>query len=372
MAIYGYARISTGRQENSLDGQERQIRGFVTQRFHCEPDQIFREDGVSGGKAFATRPEGKALIRQLRRGDAVIITKLDRGFRNTADALATAAQFRHAGIALHLLDINGEDVAADTGTGALIFTILAAIAEFERDRMRERQRDGFAQKRLQGKAITNTPQFGWRIGPDRDLIEVPEQQRIIAEIQDYHAAGFSNPAIRTALARRGIKMSARMVQNILIRAKAQADGTPLPVGYYKQKPRFGFMRNEWGDLVEDPEQQLALQRVEELIDQGLDNKAIVADIAAHGGTTISLVIVARLRHERTLKPAGDELRTRRGRLSFGWRTLVDGGLREEDWMPELRHRQAAGQSLAQLREFLAGRGIEASRQTIMRALRSEQ
>jgi DNA invertase Pin-like site-specific DNA recombinase len=63
---------------------------------------------------------------------------------------------RHAGIALHLLDMNGEDVAADTGTGALIFTILAAIAEFERDRMRERHRDSALQPRLQGKALSAT------------------------------------------------------------------------------------------------------------------------------------------------------------------------------------------------------------------------
>jgi hypothetical protein len=61
---------------------------------------------------------------------------------------------------------------------------------------------------------------------------------------------------------------------------------------------------------------------------------------------------------------------RRGRLSFGWVAQVDGTLREEEWMPELRRRLAEGQSLAQLQKFFrAEHGITASRQTIMRALK---
>jgi hypothetical protein len=73
---------------------------------------------------------------------------------------------------------------------------------------------------------------------------------------------------------------------------------------------------------------------------------------------------------KTGRPPEEPLRTRRRRLSFGWVAQVDGTLREEEWMPELRRRLAEGQSLAQLQKFFrAEHGITASRQTIVRALK---
>jgi DNA invertase Pin-like site-specific DNA recombinase len=98
---------------------------------------------------FQKRPEAQKLVSVLKSGDIVVIAKLDRGFRDTADCLNTVKWLQKRNVTLRILDI-----ALDVSTpiGEMILTIMASVATFERKRIAERIKDGFANGRKQGKS----------------------------------------------------------------------------------------------------------------------------------------------------------------------------------------------------------------------------
>src|SRR6202046_4677203 len=138
MAVYGYARVSTIRQAEegeSLEVQRRQIDGY-TQMQGLALDRVFVERGISGSRPLTDRPQGAALLAILRPGDAVITAKLDRMFRSALDALDVLAKLKVQDVSLHMIDLGGD--VTGHGISQLGFTILYAVAEAERDRIRER------------------------------------------------------------------------------------------------------------------------------------------------------------------------------------------------------------------------------------------
>src|SRR4051812_29290211 len=138
MAVYGYVRVSTVRQSDegeSLDVQERTIRGYALMR-GMDLDRVFVERAVSGSVPLADRPQGAALLELAKPGDAIITPKLDRMFRSALDALDVLSKLRDRRVALHMVDLGGD--VATNGISKLVFTILSAVAEAERDRIRER------------------------------------------------------------------------------------------------------------------------------------------------------------------------------------------------------------------------------------------
>src|SRR5207302_11104903 len=85
------------------------------------------------------RPEGARLLGILKAGDVVITPKLDRMFRSALNALDVLGQIQKRGVSLHMIDLGGD--VTGNGISKLVFTILSAVAEAERDRIRERIRD---------------------------------------------------------------------------------------------------------------------------------------------------------------------------------------------------------------------------------------
>src|SRR3954454_8804726 len=162
MAVYGYVRVSTMRQAEeglSLEVQRRQIEGYALMQ-GLGVERVFVEGGVSGSVPLAERPAGGELMTALKPGDAVIAAKLDRAFRSALDALQVVQRFRERGVALPLLDIGG-DVA--NGHGKLFMTIVAAFAEAERDRIRERIADVKRDQRVRSRFLGGKRPFGWRV-----------------------------------------------------------------------------------------------------------------------------------------------------------------------------------------------------------------
>ncbi len=157
MAVYGYARVSTARQAGegeSLDVQQRTISGYAMMH-GLTVDRMFVERGVSGSKPLADRPEGAALLAALGRGDTVITAKLDRMFRSALDALDALDVLRRLqgrDVGLHMIDLGGD--VTGTGISKLVFTILSAVAEAERDRIRERVAVVKADQRARAAAIS--------------------------------------------------------------------------------------------------------------------------------------------------------------------------------------------------------------------------
>ncbi|CAM3137415.1 resolvase [Komagataeibacter xylinus] len=181
MAVYGYVRVSTSRQVDegeSLAVQERQIRGYAMQ-LGLEIDRIFMEKGVSGSVPLADRPQGKALLERLKAGDTIITAKLDRMFRSAVDALGVLEDMKARSVSLHMIDLGGD--VTGNGISKLVFTILSAVAEAERDRIRERITTVKADQKSRGRYLGGKVPFGFTVGNGGDLVEVPEEQEVIAQ-----------------------------------------------------------------------------------------------------------------------------------------------------------------------------------------------
>ncbi|MCU1584066.1 MAG: invertase [Microbacteriaceae bacterium] len=136
--LLGYARVSTSDGRQVTDRQEDALR-------EAGCDRVFI-DHVSGAKA--SRPQLDALWNAARAGDIVVVQSLDRLGRDTRQLLQWADELRATGIHLRILQL-GVDTA--TPAGAMVFTIVAALAEHERQLLRARVKDGLVAAKARGR-----------------------------------------------------------------------------------------------------------------------------------------------------------------------------------------------------------------------------
>lgn len=224
--ILGYIRVSSdtqaGPDKTSLDSQEAVIHGFAQMRGSTKFDvQIFRDAGVSGATKLHLRPGGEDLLKNVKPGDTVVAPKLDRMFRSTADALAVAEDFKERGIHLVLLDISSEPITSG-GIAQFIFTVLAAVASMERERIKERVNDGRRAKKAKGGAVGHAP-FGYKKHGERSaatLVRDEREQEIIQFCkarEDTHSLGAISKELTAAgyLSRTGKPFHRFAISNIL-------------------------------------------------------------------------------------------------------------------------------------------------------------
>ena len=227
MAVHGYTRVSTAEQaaddRTSLETQRERINqaaaaaGLVV-------DSYLNEAGASGSKRLAERPVGGRLMTELQRGDTLVVAKLDRAFRNAADALATAELLKARKVDLIIADMGSEPVTQN-GVSRMFFGMLALVAEFERDRMRERVSDGREAKRRSGGHIGGDAPFGYRkegMGRAARLVPIPEQQDALCRMKALREEGKSLRAISAELAAQGHRVSHVAVKAALARGEARA------------------------------------------------------------------------------------------------------------------------------------------------------
>jgi DNA invertase Pin-like site-specific DNA recombinase len=139
MAVIGYARVSSV-------GQSLEVQNDKLSSYGC--DEVF-SDKKTG--TTADRPELQSCLKYVRKGDSLVITKLDRLARSTFHLTQIAKQLEDKGVDLIVLD---QKIDTSTPTGRLMFNMLASIAEFETEIRKERQLEGIA------KAKENGVQFG--------------------------------------------------------------------------------------------------------------------------------------------------------------------------------------------------------------------
>ena len=140
--IIGYARVST--EEQHLDAQIAALKAIGAERIFAEK--------VSGMKK--ARPELDRMIEQLRDGDVVVVTKYDRLSRSLQDLLSIAEAVRAKGAGFRSL---AEDIDTTTPAGRLVFHVFASIAQFERDRISERTKEGLVAARKRGRVGGRPP-----------------------------------------------------------------------------------------------------------------------------------------------------------------------------------------------------------------------
>jgi DNA invertase Pin-like site-specific DNA recombinase len=134
--IVGYARVSTTDQSTALQVD-------ALERAGCT--NIFKDDGISG--ATADRPALKRALATLKKGDTFVVYKLDRLARSLADLIKILDGFAAKGVEFKSLN---ESIDTSTPIGRLIWQIIGAFAEFERQVINERVNAGIARAKDQG------------------------------------------------------------------------------------------------------------------------------------------------------------------------------------------------------------------------------
>jgi DNA invertase Pin-like site-specific DNA recombinase len=138
--VVGYARTSTVEQRAGLDAQLRALTAAGCER-------VFQEQTSSLGK----RPELEAALSYVRDGDTVVVTKIDRLARSTQHLLQIVDRLDRKSVALRILDFGGTAVDTTRAIDKLLITVIGAISEFERNLMLERQREGVARAKAEGR-----------------------------------------------------------------------------------------------------------------------------------------------------------------------------------------------------------------------------
>ena len=155
--IFGYARVSTS--EQSLDAQMDGLR-------QAGANRIFKEKLSGSGR---DRPELVRMIDQLRDDDVVIVSKYDRLARSLRDLMDLVELVRNRGADFRSL---AENIDTTSPSGRLIFHVFGSIAEFERERIVERTKEGLAAARRRGRVG----------GRPRKLS--PDQRREVRQMRD--------------------------------------------------------------------------------------------------------------------------------------------------------------------------------------------
>jgi DNA invertase Pin-like site-specific DNA recombinase len=165
--MIGYARTSTTDQKAGLEAQLRDL-----QAAGCT--KIFEEQLSSVANE---RPQLERALEFVREGDVLVVTKLDRLARSVADLVGITAALKAKGVELRILTMN---LDTSTPTGKLMLNLLGSIAEFERELMLERQREGIAKAKAEGKYKGRAPTARSQTGA---VLALKAEGKTPAEIQ---------------------------------------------------------------------------------------------------------------------------------------------------------------------------------------------
>src|SRR5579863_3040944 len=164
--LIGYARTSTVEQKAGLEAQERDLRAAGADKVYAEQTS-----------AIGPRKALEHAIEFAREGDILVVSKLDRLARSVANACEIVERLRVKGVALRVLAM-GLDTS--TPTGRLMLNMLASVAQFEREVMLERQREGIAKAKGEGKYRGRAPTARAKAGDILRLAAIGKTRQAIA------------------------------------------------------------------------------------------------------------------------------------------------------------------------------------------------
>lgn len=144
--MFGYGRVSTGQQTAENQRLELEQAGYK-----IEPEFWFADEGISGKVAASQRPAFAKMLGHIRRDETLVVSKLDRLGRDAIDVLQTVRQLDGRGVKVVVLHLGKTDLTAPAGK--LLLSMLAAVAEMERDLLVERTQAGLARAKAEGKTL---------------------------------------------------------------------------------------------------------------------------------------------------------------------------------------------------------------------------
>ena len=167
--IVGYARTSTTDQSAGLAAQERDLAAAGAAKFYVE--QV---------SSVAHRPKLAEALAFLREGDALMVTRPDRLARSTQELLTIEADLSRRGVGLIVLSMGGERLDTRNPTSKLMLTILAGVATWEREIMLERQREGIAKAKGEGKYKGRKPTVALQANAIKEAVAAGEKPTALA------------------------------------------------------------------------------------------------------------------------------------------------------------------------------------------------
>ena len=232
MLIYGYSRVSTisqSQKETSLEVQEQEIQKYALEkRFvgnHSDQKEVhtFKERAVSGSVPLSKRPRGKNLLAKVQFGDVVVVHRLDRMFRSSADALNMVEIFKEKNVELHILNLGFGNIWGNS-VGQLFLTIMSAVAQFDNELRAERIREGKNRKKEKGEFAGGGVPYGYVLkmkekdGKEVEVLEKdPEQQKSLREMKKLRGEGLSYRKISGQISQKYAKISYEGVRRVLNR-----------------------------------------------------------------------------------------------------------------------------------------------------------
>ena len=220
-----YIRVSTFRQAeegNSVASQLKRIREYARFRdLSLTKRDVIVEEGVSGGIPLFDRRGGERMLDMIETGSYshVISAKLDRMFRMTTDTIHSLEHLDSLDVAIHFVDFGGQTVDTSTSTGTFVITMIAALAQMERDRISERTREGMAYLKENHLKFTRAI-FGWDEKKDGSIKpNWPEQDKIDYMRWQMDSNDISAANVARSLNKRGIsgKLGGKWQSNGVIR-----------------------------------------------------------------------------------------------------------------------------------------------------------
>jgi site-specific DNA recombinase len=225
MKLVGYIRVSSESQADntSLADQRDRLEAYA-KAFNYELIEVFTE--VGSGKNASDRPQFQAALEAIKNGaDGIISTKLDRIARNARDVLALVEDtLQPDNKHLILLDLN---VDTSNPQGKMILTIMAAVAELERNVINDRTQGGRKAKAASGGYAYGSPAFG-QTAIDGELVTDAKEAEIIELMRRHRKSGKSHNAISKYLnnqgitTKRGSKWTNVQVKRVLDRTKVRS------------------------------------------------------------------------------------------------------------------------------------------------------
>jgi DNA invertase Pin-like site-specific DNA recombinase len=196
--LVGYARTSTADQEAGLAAQVRDLKAAGCTK-------VFQEQASS----ISQRSQLERALEYVRGGDTLVVTKVDRLARSTTGLWETVKRLESVddgGAGLRVLNLGGETVDTKSATGKLILTIFAGFAQFEREIMLERQREGIAKAKAENRYLGRRPSARLKAA---EAVRLFKDGRTVSQVASLLAIG--RGSVYRALDAAGIGGSRRRV-----------------------------------------------------------------------------------------------------------------------------------------------------------------